>query len=157
MTATVKICINQNNPTIITDNFKEHFRYKQHGQSSGLPPVASFVPLGCSSRSSAEKASFLRSTGTSQHKKKEQLRKKAALFFALFRSSSPHGRFLRSSGLLHPQYRFIPFRSVNYAPLHSSSIMSVAPYFFGGCSFAQPSGLVPFALHPKSRNAPKRG
>ena len=63
---------------------------------------------------------------------------------------------LRSAGLLHPQYRFIPFRSAGYTPLHSSSIMSVAPYFFSGCSFAQPSGLAPLALCPKSRNAPQK-
>lgn len=80
--------------------------------------------------------------------KKEQLRKKAALFFALFRSSSSHGRFLRSSGLLHPQFSFIPLRSASYAPLLSSSIMSAAPYFFSGYSFAQPSGLAPFGEKP---------
>ena len=33
--------------------------------------------------------------------------------------------------------RFIPFRYASYAPLRSSSIVSIAPYFFGGCSFAQ--------------------
>jgi hypothetical protein len=54
---------------------------------------------------------------------------------------------------MHPQYRFIPFRSVNYATLHSSRIMSAALYFFSGCSFAQPSGLAPLSLCPKSRNA----
>ena len=60
---------------------------------------------------------------------------------------------LRSARLLHPQYRFIPLHSAGYAPLHSSSMVSVAPYFFSGCSFAQPSGLAPLALCPKSRNA----
>ena len=50
---------------------------------------------------------------------------------------------LRSAGLLHPQYRFIPLHSASYVPLHSSRIMSVALYFFSGCSFAQPSGLAP--------------
>jgi len=45
---------------------------------------------------------------------------------------------------MHPQYRFISFRSVNYATLHSSSIMSAALSVFSGCSFAQPSGLAPF-------------
>jgi hypothetical protein len=60
---------------------------------------------------------------------------------------------LRSAGLLHPQYRFIPFHSASYVPLHSSRIMSVTLYFFSGCSFAQPSGLAPLALCPKSRNA----
>ena len=55
---------------------------------------------------------------------------------------------LRSAGLMHPQYRFIPFRSVNYATLHSSSIMSAALYFFSGCSFAQPLGLAPFGEKP---------
>ena len=43
--------------------------------------------------------------------------------------SSSHALFLRSAGLLHPQYRFIPLRSAGYAPLHSSRIMSVAPGF----------------------------
>jgi hypothetical protein len=54
---------------------------------------------------------------------------------------------------MHPQYRFIPFRFVNYAALHSSSIMSAALNIFSGCSFAQPSGLAPLALCPKSRYA----
>jgi hypothetical protein len=54
---------------------------------------------------------------------------------------------------MHPQYRFIPFRFVNYATLHSSSIMSAALSFFSGCSFAQPSGLAPLSLCPKSMNA----
>jgi hypothetical protein len=60
---------------------------------------------------------------------------------------------LRSAGLLHPQYRFIPFHSAGCVPLHSSRIMSVALYFFSGCSFAQPSGLAPLALCLKLRNA----
>lgn len=41
--------------------------------------------------------------------------------------SSSHALFLRSSGLLQPQYRFIPFR---YAPLHSSRICVCRPLFF---------------------------
>jgi hypothetical protein len=65
-------------------------------------------------------------------------------FFALFRSSSSHVHFLRSAGLLHPQYRFIPLHFARSVTLHSSSIISVALYFFSGCSFAQPSGLAPF-------------
>ncbi len=55
---------------------------------------------------------------------------------------------LRSVGLMHPQYRFIPFRFVNYATLHSSSIMSAALNIFSGCSFAQPLGLAPFGEKP---------
>jgi hypothetical protein len=57
---------------------------------------------------------------------------------------------------MHPQYRFIPFRSVNYATLHSSSIMSAALSVFSGCSFAQPSGLAPLSLCPKSRYTAKK-
>ena len=67
---------------------------------------------------------------------------------------------------MHPQYRFIPLRSfvcfplhfiplqaLSFSSLHSSSIMSDALSFFSGCSFAQPSGLAPLSLCPKSRNA----
>ena len=46
-----------------------------HGQSSGLPPVASFVPLGCSQ--SVVPPSVPQTTC---HQKKEQPRKMAALF-----------------------------------------------------------------------------
>lgn len=60
---------------------------------------------------------------------------------------------LRSVGLMHPQYRFISLHSASYVSLHSSRIMSAALSFFSGCSFAQPSGLAPLALYPKSRNA----
>jgi hypothetical protein len=54
---------------------------------------------------------------------------------------------------MHPQYSFISLHSAGYVSLHSSSIMSAALYFFSGCSFAQPSGLAPLLLCPKSRNA----
>ncbi|WP_232226406.1 hypothetical protein, partial [Flavobacterium sp. ACAM 123] len=47
-------------------------------------------------------------------------------FFAPFRSSSPHGHFLRSSGLLQPQYSFIPFR---YATLQSA-VLCLSPLIF---------------------------
>ena len=54
---------------------------------------------------------------------------------------------------MHPQYRFIPFHFASYVTLHSSRIMSAALSVFSGCSFAQPLGLAPLALCPKSRNA----
>jgi hypothetical protein len=63
------------------------------------------------------------------------LEKKACSYYASSPSSS-HTHFLRSSGLLRPQYRFITFRC---AALHSAVFASTAPYFFSGCSFAQPS------------------
>ena len=52
--------------------------------------------------------------------------KRAGSYYASSPSSS-HGRFPRSSGLLHPKYRFIAFCFVNYAPLHSAVFASVAP------------------------------
>lgn len=64
----------------------------------------------------------------------------------LLRRFVPHlhmSSTLRSSGLLQTQYRFIPFRSA-YAPLHTSSIISVASGCYSGCAFAQPSELTPF-------------
>ena len=51
---------------------------------------------------------------------------------------------LRSVGLMHPQYRFIPFHFASYVSLHSSRIMSAALGVLSGCSFAQPLGLAPF-------------
>ena len=71
--------------------------------------------------------------------KKKSSKKNGSSFFCSLRSQSPHVPYLRSLGLLHPQYRFIPLRSASYAPLHSSSIMYAAPSSFSGCSFAQPS------------------
>ena len=68
---------------------------------------------------------------------------KKGSFLLVALSSSSHARFLRSVGLMHPQYSFIPFRSASYVTLHSSSIMSAALSVFSGCSFAQPSGLAP--------------
>jgi hypothetical protein len=113
--------------------FRTTFIVHDNGrQSSGLPSVVLFVPFGSSSRSSAEKASFLRYADTTQHKKKEQLRKRAALFFALLRSSSSHVHFLRSSGLLHPQYSFIAFRS---ATLHSA-VLCLSPLIFSAVALS---------------------
>jgi hypothetical protein len=107
-----------------------------------------------------------RSTGTSTAQENNRFEKKAFIFLRRFRSSSSHGHFLRSVGLLHPQYRFISLRSIvrfplhciplqalSFSSLHSSSIMSAALRVFSGCSFAQPLGLAPLALCPKSRNA----
>ena len=79
-------------------------------------------------------------------KKKQQLENKQLFFLRCFVPHLHTFSTLRSAGLMHPQYRFIPFRSVNYATLHSSSIMSAALYFFSGCSFAQPSGFAPLSL-----------
>ena len=45
---------------------------------------------------------------------------------------------LRSSGLLHPQYRFIPLHCI------PAVFVSATPGGFSGCSFAPPSGLAPF-------------
>jgi hypothetical protein len=116
--------------------FRTTFIVHDNGrQSSGLPSVVLFVPFGSSSRSSAEKASFLRYADTTQHKKKEQLRKRAALFFALLRSSSSHVHFLRSSGLLHPQYSFIAFCFVNYASLHSA-VLCLSPLIFSAVALS---------------------
>lgn len=44
--------------------------------------------------------------------------------------SSSHALFLRSAGLLHPQYSFISLRSAGYTSLHSAVFVSVAPGFF---------------------------
>ena len=66
------------------------------------------------------RASF-HSTDTSTAQKNNRLKK--PLFFSLFRSSSSHTHFLRSSWLMHPQYSFIPLHSAGCVSLHSS-IMS---------------------------------
>ncbi|WP_232226334.1 hypothetical protein, partial [Flavobacterium sp. ACAM 123] len=68
--------------------------------------------------------------------------------FAPFRSSSPHGHFLRSSGLLQPQYSFIPLRFVNSAALQSA-VSCLSPLIFSAVAlFAQPSGSAPFDEKP---------
>jgi hypothetical protein len=77
-------------------------------------------------------------------------------YFSAVRSSSSHVHFLRSVGLMHPQYRFIslqsfvrltlhfiPLKALSFLSLHSSRIMFAALSVFSGCSFAQPSGLAP--------------
>jgi hypothetical protein len=46
---------------------------------------------------------------------------------------------------MHPQYRFIAFCFSSFTIFLSAVFMSAALYFFGGCSFAQPSGLAPFS------------
>ena len=141
-------------------------------QSSGLSSVVPFVSFGCSSRSTlyfhknffGKKAVYYFNSIarfpsipqiTSQHKKYSSLKISSCIFSAV-RSSSSHGLFLRSVGLMHPQYRFISFHSfvcfplhfitlqaLSFIALHSSRIMSAALRFFSGCSFAQPSGLAP--------------
>ena len=109
---------------------------EQAKQSSGLSPAVHFVPLGCSSRPESFRGSVPQ---TACQQKKRAAKKNGSSFFCRLRSQSPHVPYLRSLGLLHPQYRFIPLRSASYAPLHSSSIMYAAPSSFSGCSFAQPS------------------
>ena len=113
-----------------------------------FPLFRSAVPVG---------RAFLRSTDTSQHKKiRQSSQRRDNLIFSAVRSSSSHGLFLRSVGLMHPQYRFIslqsfvrltlhfiPLKALSLVSLHSSRIMSAALSFFSGCSFAQPSGLAP--------------
>ena len=77
-------------------------------------------------------------------------------YFSAVRSSSSHGLFLRSVGLMQPQYRFIslqsfvrltlhfiPLKALSFTSLHSSRILSAALRVFSGGSFAQPSGLAP--------------
>ena len=89
--------------------------------------------------------------------KKYSSLKISSYIFSAVRSSSSHGLFLRSVGLMHPQYSFIPLQSfvrltlhcitlkaLSFLSLHSSRIMSAALSVFSGCSFAQPSGLAPF-------------
>lgn len=122
----------------------EHFRYKFHPQSSGLSPVVRFVPLGCSSRSPAKKATALRFTGTSQHKKTAVFLR--CLFLIFTRSLPAFGGAITST---------IPFHSASYVPLHSSRIMSVAPSFFGGCSFSQPSENKNTSLRKKNKKESK--
>jgi hypothetical protein len=83
---------------IIQSDEKEKIKCKteticneEHGQSSGLSTVVHFVALGCSSR--LKKASVPQTTC---HQKKEQPRKKAALFllsaFLVFTRSLPFVR-----------------------------------------------------------------
>ena len=57
--------------------------------------------------------------------KKESSHKNGSSFFCCLRSQSPHVPCLRSLGLLHPQYRFIPLRYASYASLYSSSYQSI--------------------------------
>lgn len=120
--------------------FKRIFIVHNNRQSSGLSSVVLFVPLGSSSRSSAEKASFLRCADTTQHKKKSSSEKEQLFFFALLRSQSPHVYFLRSSGLLHPQYSFIAFCFVNYASLHSA-VLCLSPLIFQRLLFRPAIGV----------------
>ena len=103
-------------------------------QSSGLSSVVPFVPFGCSSRSTlyfhknffGKKAVYYFNSIarfpsipqiTSQHKKYSSLKISSYIFSAV-RSSSSHGLFLRSVGLMHPQYRFIPLQSFVRLTLH---------------------------------------
>jgi hypothetical protein len=72
----------------------------------------------------------LRSTIKKSSSEKEQL-----FFFALLRSQSPHVHFLRSSGLLHPQYSFISFCFVNYASLHSA-VLCLSPLIFSAVALS---------------------
>lgn len=121
------------------------------GQSSGLSLVVPFVSFGCSSRSCLPP--FHR------HFTAQKIRqpKNRQPYFSAVRSSSSHSLFLRSVGLMHPQYRFIslqlfvrltlhfiPLKALSFLSLHSSRILSAALSVFSGCSFAQPSGLAPF-------------
>ena len=99
--------------------FRRTFTVQNNGkQTSGLPPVVRFVPFGCSSR--LKKASVPQFTR--QHSA-SQPGKRAGSHYASS-SSSSHTHFLRSSGLLRPQYRFITFRC---AALHSAVCASTAP------------------------------
>ena len=116
-------------------------------QSSGLSPVGSFVPFGCSSRLTPSIPQSV------HHHKKKQSLEQATVFFC---ATLPHLHTLptlRSSGLPHPPYRFIQLQSAGYLSLELSRRLSAAPYSLGGCSFAQPSGSAPLALRPKSRYA----
>ena len=125
---------------------------QNHGQSSGLSTVVPFVPFGCSSRS------YLPPFHRHFTAQKNKAAKNRQPYFCAVRSSSPHVLFLRSVGLMHPQYSFIPLQSfvrltlhfiplkaLSFLSLHSSRMMSAALSFFSGCSFAQPSGLAPFS------------
>jgi hypothetical protein len=110
-------------------------------QTSGLPPVASFVPLGCSSQSFL--LPFHRPLAT---KKKSSSEKRAALFLlsALPVSTRSLPAFVGATTSATPQ----PNQCQRYAVF-----ASVAPYFFSGCSFAQPSGFAPLSLCIGLRNA----
>ena len=75
----------------------------------------------------------------------------------MLRCSSSRIHSLRSAGLVHPQYRFIPLYPANSFPLHSSNIMSVVLYFFSGSPLRLAIGigtsLRKTSLCPKSRYA----
>jgi len=115
--------------------FRRTFTVQNNGkQTSGLPLVASFVPPGCSSR--LKKAPFHRPLAT---KKKSSFEKKQ-LFFCCLRSRSPHGRFLRSSGLLRPQHK--PARKMRV------SVRVHRPLFFQRLLFRPAIGVCSaIALH----------
>lgn len=106
-------------------------------QTSGLPPVASFVPPGCSSRSSAEKASFLRSTDHLPPKKRAALKKSSSFFVVCVPGLHTVASCVR---------RGYCVRNTNPQEKCGSVFASTAPYFFSGCSFAQPSGFAPLSL-----------
>jgi hypothetical protein len=69
-----------------------------------------------------------------------------------------------SSHVLYPTFggattSTIPLHSVSLRRLHSTAFQQYyvcRPLFFSGCSFAQPSGLAPLALCPKSRNSAEK-
>ena len=89
-------------------------------------------------------------------KKKQQLEKQQLFFLHCFVPHLHTFSTLRSAGLMHPQYRFIPLHFASYVPLHSSRIMSAALYFSAvALSHSHRGWLrsVKTSLCPKSRNA----
>ncbi len=97
-----------------------HFRYKQHGQSSGLSSVVPFVPFGCSSRSSAKKKPPSSVPQTLHSTKKNSSSKKQQLFFFRCSFLSSHGlypSFGRAYASTIPLHFVTVIRSLN-APFH---------------------------------------
>ncbi len=81
---------------------------------------------------------------TTCHQKKSSFKKKQ-LFFCCLRSQSPHGRFLRSSGLLRPQHK--PARKMRV------SVRVHRPLFFQRLLIRTAIGVAPLRSAVDSRNA----
>jgi len=110
--------------------------------------VVPFVPFGCSSRSTlhfhknildiraicyfnsiVRFPSVLPQSLHNTKKNKAVPQKAGQSYFSAVRSSSSHALFLRSVGLMHPQYRFIPLHSFVCLSLHCIALPAALNHF----------------------------
>lgn len=119
----------------IDKNIK-HLPYKHHGQSSGLSSVVPFVPFGCSSQSSAVKASSLHSADTTQHNKNSSLKISSYFYcaasFLIFTRSLPYvrqGYYIYNTA----SFRFVPQPTLHYIP----AVLCLSPLVFSAVAPSQ--------------------